>query len=478
MTPDNATLKMPQPEQIIAGRYRIISRLGSGGMGFVFLAEQLGVGNKVALKFLDPEPNGDEARVARFLREAKIGLEVQHPNAAQILDVGRDEQNRLYLCFELVEGEDLRDILKREGRVRFGEARDIALQMAQVLVFAHGRGIIHRDVKPENVRILRDLAGPHVKMLDFGIARLLKGSGVRLTAEGMLAGTPRYMAPEQVKDDPLDGRVDQYALGLVFFEMLTGAVAMSGKNVSQILMHQIQMPVPPIAWVDPQLANPEIDAFIARACAKSPNDRFASMTDFLIALKALHVDERRWPAPRSPPGLNQNREAPTREGLVPERNEVSDTVVRRPERTEVQPRPEVPTEPNREAVARKAPAPIEAKTMPERTRSERSYDPNLVTEKPSLPPPVDTVPIVLAQYQDPKPQTDERRHLEAPTEPERPAVQRKPPLPAPGPRDSSQLRETAYGTVAPPRKRRTGLIVAVVLIIGALIAAALWRFNS
>jgi len=196
-------MSAPAVGQVIAGKYRIISRLGSGGMGLVYLAERVGVGSRVALKFLDPAPSEDETRIARFLREAKVGLEVQHPGAAQILDLGRDESLRLFLCFELAEGEDLREIIKREGRLRAGEAIDIALQVAQVLAFAHDRHIVHRDVKPENVRVRRDLAGPHVKVLDFGIARLLKDAGVRLTAEGMLAGTPRYMAPEQVKDEPL-----------------------------------------------------------------------------------------------------------------------------------------------------------------------------------------------------------------------------------------------------------------------------------
>src|SRR4051812_44495369 len=136
--PSVSTVKMPMPEQIIAGRYRIISRLGSGGMGLVFLAEQLGVGNKVALKFLDPEPS-DDTRAARFLREAKVALQVQHPGATQILDLGQDESMRLFMCFELVEGEDLREMIKREGRLKFGEARSICVQVAQVLAFAHDR---------------------------------------------------------------------------------------------------------------------------------------------------------------------------------------------------------------------------------------------------------------------------------------------------------------------------------------------------
>jgi eukaryotic-like serine/threonine-protein kinase len=397
----HSTVKLPMPDQIIAGRYRIISRLGSGGMGLVFLAEQLGVGNKVALKFLDPEPSTDETRAARFLREAKVALEVQHPGATQILDLGRDEAMRLFMCFELVEGEDLREVIKREGRIRFGEARSICVQVAQVLAFAHERSIVHRDVKPENLRVRRDLGLTHVKVLDFGIARLLKDTGLRLTGEGMLAGTPRYMAPEQVKDEPIDGRIDQYALGLVFFEMLTGAVAIGGKNITQILMHQIKTLVPPLAWVDPQLAHPAIDAFIAKACAKDPLDRYASMADFVVALQALQVDERSWPEPKAPPANPGSSTAQTREGApqpsAAKREGESDTFVRVPVQTHQERRLEVATEPD-------------------------GVEP--VARKPAVEPTTDPV-----QQQAPAPPQQQGRRtahpaLELPTDPERPMVSR------------------------------------------------------
>jgi eukaryotic-like serine/threonine-protein kinase len=322
----DSTLKLPLPEQIIGGRYRLLSRLGSGGMGLVFLAEQLGVGNQVALKFLDPEPSGDDTRVARFLREAKVGLAVHHPGAAQLLDVGRDEQNRLYIAFEYVEGQDLRELLRAEGRLTFAEARDIALKVAEVLAFAHQRDIVHRDIKPENIRVRRDLAGVHVKVLDFGIARLLKGGGVRLTAEGSLAGTPRYMAPEQVRDEPIDGRADGYALGLVLYEMLTGGPPFAGRSLSHTLMLQIEEPLPPLQQLADDLHAPVLDAFLARACAKRPDARFPSMAEFIQALRALPVDEASWPAPRrhvpSPEARTQPMRAPRTAGL-------SDTLVRR-----------------------------------------------------------------------------------------------------------------------------------------------------
>lgn len=358
--------KMPAIGEIVAGRYRILSRLGSGGMGVVFMAEQLAVGNKLAIKFLDPRPTGDESRIARFLREAKVGLQVQHPGATQILDLGRDESMRLYLCFELVEGEDLRALVRREGRLRIGEARSIAVQVAQVLSFAHERNVVHRDVKPENIRVRRDIAGPHVKVLDFGIARLLKDTGIRLTGEGMMAGTPRYMAPEQVKDGTIDGRTDQYALGLVLFEMLTGVTAIGGKNLTQTLTHQLQTLVPPLAWADPALANPDIDAFIAKASAKSSDERFASMAEFISALQAIQVDEAAWPGPPAVLPKDLHVAIPTRNARTPEEPEVhlSDTKVKAPSQTGPDTRLEATTDPNREAIPRPGPKQVEKMEQP------------------------------------------------------------------------------------------------------------------
>ena len=446
--PGHSTVKMPMPDQIIAGRYRIISRLGSGGMGLVFLAEQLGGGNKVALKFLDPEPSTDETRATRFLREAKVALQVQHPGATQILDLGRDESMRLFMCFELVEGEDLREVIKREGRLRFGEARSIAVQVAQVLAFAHDRHIVHRDVKPENLRVRRELGTTYVKVLDFGIARLLKDTGLRLTAEGMLAGTPRYMAPEQVKDEAIDGRIDQYALGLVFFEMLTGAVAIGGKNITQILMHQIQTVVAPLAWVDPQLANPAIDSFIARACAKEPRDRFPSMAEFILALQALQVDEGAWPEPKAPPAAPGNTRAPTREAPEPARTQQpgeSDTLVRVPARTEQERRLEVITEPERAPVKRRAGSDAERKTDP----------------LPG-PPPQKAHPA-----------------LELPTDPERPMVSRQRPTVLSRKERAASPRQTARpgGDLAPALPKSRKGWVATVLVLGLAGTAAAWWFT-
>ncbi|MBL8923794.1 MAG: protein kinase [Myxococcaceae bacterium] len=333
----NSTVKLPQPEQIIGGKYRLRQRLGQGGMGYVFEAEKLHLGTKVAVKFLDPEPNADSTRLKRFLQEARVAVEVNHPGAAQLLDAGHDElTGSLFLVFEYVDGKDVREALNDEGRLAFDEARDVCIQVAEVLAFAHARGIVHRDVKPENVRMRRDLGGVRVKVLDFGIARLVNQGAVRLTAEGMLAGTPRYMAPEQIRDLPLDARTDVYALGLMFFEMLTGTPAFNGKNLSQVLLLQMNEPVPSLKAVDVSLGHEGLDAFLRRACAKQPLERFQNMEEFVAALKGLHVTA--WPSPRRQ--LTPGQDAPTapqRPQMVPTADAHQPAGERAPERTAMNP---------------------------------------------------------------------------------------------------------------------------------------------
>ncbi len=273
--------------RVVAGRYELIERIGAGGMGTVWLAQQLGVGNRVAVKFLAPQFIADPKIAERFLREGRVGVEVTHPGAAQLIDMGRDD-DELYLVFEYVAGENLSERIARVGAMPLDAARDIVIRVAEVLAFAHDHGIVHRDVKPDNIRVLDDLAGTHVKVLDFGIARWAT-SDVNLTAEGAMAGTPRYMSPEQVRGEAVDGRADQYALGLILFELVTGRPAFESKNVSQLLLHQLQTPVPSVGPIE---LGAQLDALIARACAKSPQARFAHITEFVNALKAIQPPGR------------------------------------------------------------------------------------------------------------------------------------------------------------------------------------------
>lgn len=277
--------------QVVAGRYQLLRKIGSGGMGAVYLAKQLGVGKQVALKFLPAHLSDDPQLRKRFEREAALTLEVSHPGAAQLLDTGVDEDGHLYLAFEYVEGDDLSTLLDREGALAFADAQEIVCKVAETLAFAHAKGVVHRDIKPENIRVRRDLAGWHVKVLDFGIARVMDEMATRLTMEGGVAGTPRYMAPEQISAGSVDARTDLYALGLVLFEALSGREAFDRDNTSQLLWAQLNDPVPPLRDVQPLRDYPALDALIAQACAKEPGERIQTMQALVTELKALQTPQ-------------------------------------------------------------------------------------------------------------------------------------------------------------------------------------------
>jgi eukaryotic-like serine/threonine-protein kinase len=284
----NAPRNSSRPSmQVVAGRYQLVRKIGSGGMGSVYLARQLGLGNQVALKFLHAHLSEDPQLRLRFEREAALSLQMTHPGAAQLLDTGMDSEGRLYLAFEYVEGEDLCTLLDRDGALPYHEAIELTCKVAETLFYAHGKGVVHRDLKPENIRVRRDLAGLHVKVLDFGIARVMDAVGTQLTQEGHVAGTPRYMAPEQIEGAQVNARTDIYALGLVLFESLTGREAFNRENTSQLLWAQLYDPVPPLREVQALRDFPELDAIIAKACAKAPAERFASMQELVVALKQL-----------------------------------------------------------------------------------------------------------------------------------------------------------------------------------------------
>lgn len=305
-----AASSRPSP-QVVAGRYQVLRKIGSGGMGAVYLAKQIGVGNQVALKFLPAHLSDDAQLRRRFEREAALSLEVRHPGAAQLLDSGVDTDGQLYLAFEYVEGEDLSALLDREGALSFEDATALTCKVAEVLAFAHAKGVVHRDIKPENIRVRRDLAGLHVKVLDFGIARLVDEVGTKLTIDGGVAGTPRYMAPEQIAAGTIDARTDIYALGLVLFEAVTGREAFTRETTSQLMWAQLNDPVPAVVEVQPLRDYPALDAVIAQACAKEPSGRFASAQALVEALKALQVPQW-WGVPV--PVVRRSRANPTLPG--------------------------------------------------------------------------------------------------------------------------------------------------------------------
>jgi serine/threonine-protein kinase len=270
-------------DKVIRGKFKIIRKLGQGGMGAVYLAEQLGIGHRVALKFLKAEFSTDPEIARRFLNEAKSYARVAHPNAVALHDFGQDEEGNLFIAMEYCEGVDLKKVIAQQGRLPLVEAVEVVLQVADVLANAHDKGVIHRDLKPENIMIRRGIRGVHAKVLDFGIARLMD-AGTRLTVAGAIAGTPRYMSPEQVEGREVDLRADIYSLGIVLFEALTGTQPFDGNTIAEILRRQATEPMPHLKDRAPDLDYPELDAVIQKACAKKREQRWPDMLTFANAL--------------------------------------------------------------------------------------------------------------------------------------------------------------------------------------------------
>ncbi len=270
-------------DKVIKDKYKIIRKLGQGGMGAVYLAEQVGIGHRVALKFLKSEFSSDAEIARRFLNEAKSYARVAHPNAVTLHDFGQDEDGNLFIAMEYCEGVDLKKVISEQKQLPIAEAIEVVLQVADVLANAHEKGVIHRDLKPENIMIRRGMRGIHAKVLDFGIARLMD-AGTRLTVAGAIAGTPRYMSPEQVEGREADLRADIYSLGIVLYETLTGVQPFDGNTIAEILRRQVAEPMPRLAEANPDLDFAALDAVIQKATAKKREERWPDMLTFADAL--------------------------------------------------------------------------------------------------------------------------------------------------------------------------------------------------
>jgi serine/threonine-protein kinase len=266
----------------VAGRYRIEREIGRGGFGSVYRATELGVERPVALKLLREERPGTIER-ARFRREAELAKRLGHPNTVRLLDFGEDERGTPFIAYELLEGRSLAALLRAEGPIEPARAARIAAQMLKSLMEAHGLGIVHRDVKPANV-FLCDFPGESefVKILDFGIARDVVSPMTRLTETGVVLGTPRYMAPEQVRGDQPDPKMDLFAVGMTLAEMIEGRALYRGSGMDVCLALLSDEAVP----LGPRVLGSPLAPVIARALSKDPSSRYASAEEMLAALEA------------------------------------------------------------------------------------------------------------------------------------------------------------------------------------------------
>jgi serine/threonine protein kinase len=285
----------PPPARDIAGtllldRYRLIKKLGEGGMGAVYLAEHVTIKKRCAIKVLNPEYAHKADLVERFLQEARAASMIAHENVVEITDFGAAPNGSVFFVMEMLVGEDLADTIKREAPMPWSRVAPMALQICRALGAAHAKGVIHRDMKPENCfRIERSGNPDFIKVLDFGIAKVTSEdpneTAGRLTSTGMIFGTPTYMSPEQAQGQRVDHRSDIYALGVILYELLTGKVPFSADNFMGILTkHMFDQPVAP-SEVAPQAGiSPEVEALVLKALQKDRGFRFQSMQELAQAI--------------------------------------------------------------------------------------------------------------------------------------------------------------------------------------------------
>ena len=273
---------------VLGGRYEVLGKLGVGGMASVYEGRRVGLHNRVAIKVLRPDLCEDPSNVKRFIREARASSVIEHENIVDIVDFGPTDTLPVYFVMEFLEGIDLRQEIKANGRMNWNRARRILLQVVGALGAAHRKAIVHRDVKPANIFLIRRQSGEEVaKVLDFGIAKVIEETMGGLTrgqtmTNGLL-GTVAYMAPEQARGGTIDARTDVYAVGCVAFQMLTGQAPFRGNNPYVVLEQHVSEPPRPPSSLAPDLP-PEAEAIVLRCLEKAPENRFQSMAELAEVL--------------------------------------------------------------------------------------------------------------------------------------------------------------------------------------------------
>jgi serine/threonine-protein kinase len=295
----------PRIGTVLQDRYRVTSRLSAGGMGAVYRGERLQLGRSVAIKFLHAAFLREEQFLRRFENEARAMSRLSHPHCVSVIDFGVADVP--YVVMEYVAGTTLKDVIEK-GRIAPARAILIIHQVLAGLAHAHNQGVIHRDIKPANIMLTEATGtGDHVRILDFGLAKLTSGSGTSTATAPMAIGTPAYMPPEQARGEQVDARSDVYAVGILLFELLTGEKPFQAEEAFAIIQKQISEPAPKLRDKAPDLPwSDELEALVARALAKKPAARFANAGEMADALAAVPESEslfnKRLPSVLAPPG--------------------------------------------------------------------------------------------------------------------------------------------------------------------------------
>jgi serine/threonine protein kinase len=291
----------PLVGRVIGGRFKVTALIARGGMGKVYRAEQAPLGRMCALKVLNPSYAGEQDPEfhKRFFLEASVASKLTHPNTVTIFDYARTDDDVYYMAMEYLEGSTLHRAIRDAGHFPEERAAHIARQICRSLREAHTLGVIHRDLKPANVFLVQhgDEAD-FAKVLDFGLVKNVSDKGDDLTQTGMFMGSPKYMAPEQIRGDRVDARTDIYALGVILYEMLTGKVPFDRTTSVNILMAHVHDEAPPMSQTNPLISvSSATEAAVAGCMAKDPERRFKSMDEVLAALKPIGA-----PAAAASPG--------------------------------------------------------------------------------------------------------------------------------------------------------------------------------
>ncbi|HYJ84559.1 MAG TPA: serine/threonine-protein kinase, partial [Pyrinomonadaceae bacterium] len=270
--------------QVLAGKYRMDERLNEGGMGAVYRGTHVLMDKTVAVKVLRPALAADENIVARFSREARAASRISHPHALSVTDFGESEDGVVFLVMEYLDGKTLKEIIREVGPMPLPRVVEIIRQVGGALDAAHDQGVVHRDLKSENIMLLNSAGPDYAKVLDFGIAKIKEPFGTYdpgLTAPNLVIGTPQYMSPEQCSQaSEIDARSDLYSLGVIIYEMLVGHVPFTGPSPTAIMMQHLQEEASSVLQERPDLP-PSVERVVRRALAKRPEDRYQHVGDLV-----------------------------------------------------------------------------------------------------------------------------------------------------------------------------------------------------